>query len=81
MNDDQILTLLKEALVYADEDKAELTGEMNLDAKLAELGVESVAAMEMAGYIEEKLSILFPDDELASVSTVRDFVELIRRNA
>ena len=80
MKDEQILSLLKDALVYADEEKAGLANKMDLNAKLTDLGIESIAAMEMAGYVEEKLGILFPDDELAAVSTVKGFVNLIKKN-
>jgi acyl carrier protein len=52
-----------------------------VDSTLSELGIDSVRALEVAGYIEDKLGTSFPDDELALVSSVQGFVKLIQRNA
>lgn len=80
MTEPALLELIHEAFVFAlgDDvpDRAQLAG----DANLSDLGVESVASLEIAGYIEDKLAIRFPDDELSELSTVGDVVELIHRH-
>jgi acyl carrier protein len=77
MNDDEVLVSLREALrSAAPEVKASLT----MDSTLADLGIDSIAALEMAGHLENKLSIHFPDDELAQINSIRDFVVLVRRS-
>src|SRR5262245_32744738 len=81
LSEDQIMTLLKEALMHADANKADLVESLSMEATFAQLGIESLTAMEMAGYIEEKLGVHFPDDELASIANIGGFVELIKKIA
>lgn len=47
--------------------------------ELLELGVASVPALEMAGILEERFEIRFPEHELAELRTVADFGNLIER--
>lgn len=77
MTDEEILGLIKEAL----KDSAPEHPEVNLtmESTLGEVGISSITALEMAGYIEEKLNIRLPDDELAPVSTIGGLAELIRK--
>ncbi|HEX7177079.1 MAG TPA: acyl carrier protein [Pyrinomonadaceae bacterium] len=70
--------LIKEALAFTAPE--EMPQEFSPDSTLGEMGISSITALEMAGYIEEKLSIVFPDDELSQVNTLRDFDQLIRRH-
>ena len=70
--------LIREALAFTAPE--EMPQDFSPDSTLAELGISSITALEMAGYIEEKLSIVFPDDELSQVNTLRDFDLLIRRH-
>ena len=49
------------------------------DDELLDLGVASVAALEMAGILEDQYEIRFPEYELGQVRTVADFGELIAR--
>jgi acyl carrier protein len=72
------LDLIKEALAFAAPD--EVFQEFSASSTLSELGISSITALEMAGYIEEKLGIVFPDDELSQVNTLNDFDQLIRRH-
>jgi len=52
---------------------------LTMESTLDEFGVSSIVALEMAGYIEEKLGIQFADDELAQIGTIKGFVNLIRQ--
>jgi acyl carrier protein len=72
------LDLIKEALAFAAPDKA--VQDFSASSTLSELGISSITALEMAGYIEEKLGIVFPDDELSQVNTLSGFDQLIRRH-
>jgi acyl carrier protein len=47
--------------------------------ELLELGVASVAALEMAGILEDRFEIRFPEYELGQLRTVGQFAELIGR--
>jgi len=75
--DERVIALLKEALAFAKPNQ----NAMSLDSRMSDLGVESIAALEMAGYLEEKLGVQFPDDELASVQTLRGLANLVHQYA
>lgn len=45
--------------------------------KIADLGIDSVALLEIFGEIEDELDVHLPDDELANVTTLRDLTRLI----
>jgi len=47
--------------------------------EISTLGLDSIAVMEMTGYLEEKLNIQIPDEELADVETLGDLDTLIQR--
>ena len=76
-----IIAMLEEALAYAKPDEKDLTKIMTLDSRLSDLGIESITALEMAGFLEDKLGVQFPDDELAFIHSVRGLADLVRRHA
>ena len=77
MTDGEILSLIKEALVYAAPELADVT--LKMESTLGEIGISSITALEIAGYIEEKLNIKLPDDELAPLNTIGGLAQLIRQ--
>jgi acyl carrier protein len=80
VNNDEILKLVKDAMVYADPQKAAQHSELSLNDSLSDLGIDSIAALEMAAALEEKLGMQFPDDALSAVVDVRGFVQLVQRH-
>lgn len=80
MTESATLELIHEAMVFALGDGVPDRDRLDGDANLSDLGVESVASLEIAGYIEDRLAVRFPDDELGGLSTVSDVVELIHRH-
>ncbi|MBD2364923.1 acyl carrier protein [Anabaena minutissima FACHB-250] len=79
MTNDEILTLLKEAFQFAAPEQATAAEALKIDSTFGDFGVSSIIALEMAGYVEEKLGITFPDDELDKISTIKTFVSLIQK--
>ncbi len=77
MTNSDTLDLIKEALAHAEPERA--TTNLTPNSTLSELGISSITALEMAGYIEDKLGIHFPDDELSQVNTIEGLDALIRR--
>ena len=49
------------------------------DTAIASLGMDSVAVMELIGYLEECLGLRLPDEALAKVQTLADLGALIQR--
>ncbi len=79
LSDEAILTLVREAVSEVAPARAgELDG-LTLEVNVRDLQMDSVETMEMIGVIEEELSIVFGDDELAKVVTFGDLAELMRR--
>jgi acyl carrier protein len=76
--DDEIIQMFK-AAVYEVDNKT--LGEVSRETEIAGLGLDSVATMEVIGTLEEKLSIRFPDEELATLKSVGDLTALVRRVA
>jgi acyl carrier protein len=81
MTNDDILTLIKEALSFAAPEEQVAAKDLTIDSTLSEFGISSIVSLEMAGYVEEKLGVQFADDELAQIESIKGFVDLIRRNA
>jgi acyl carrier protein len=46
---------------------------------ISKLGLDSVAVMELVSFVEEKLNIRMPDEELAKVQTLGDLGGLVKR--
>lgn len=78
MSEHEIRELIREAIRFAEPELAAV--ELRPGSTLSELGIGSVAALEMVGYIEDKLGIQIPDDELAELGTLDALVGLIRHH-
>jgi acyl carrier protein len=48
--------------------------EITLDASFDDLGLDSLAQIELATALQKRLSVEIEDDEIAEVSTVRELV-------
>ncbi len=79
MTDDEILSMIKEAMMFAAPELA--SANPTLESTLSELSISSITSLEIIGYLEDKLGVRFPDDELVEISRVRDLEQLIRRHA
>lgn len=73
---EQLLTLFKEAAWEVDQREFE---SLSLDTEIAELGVDSVALLEIFGYVEEELDVYLAQEDLAQVKTLGDLGDLIAR--
>lgn len=49
------------------------------DSVIGKLGLDSVAVMELVSFVEEKLDIRMPDEDLAKVQTLGDLGAMIKR--
>jgi acyl carrier protein len=79
MDNDQILTLIRQALgEVAPARKAEFAA-ITEDTRMDALGLDSIASLDLVRFIEEHIEVTFPDDELARVQKVGDLVGLVRR--
>ena len=79
MNRDEVVLLLREAVKAETKLDPAVLDKMTAESSLAELGIDSIMALEMSAYVEEKLNIQFPDGPLSRVASVADFIDLIEK--
>lgn len=78
MTNDEIMTLIQQALgQVAPTRKADFAA-ITADTKIEALGLDSISTMEMVNFIEERIDVTFPDEELAKVQKIGDLVGLVR---
>lgn len=78
MSDAETLELIKTALTKVEPKKAALFADLSPNTELDELGLDSLAMMEMLGFIEDHLETTFDDDEIARVESIADLISLVR---
>ncbi len=49
------------------------------DTVISKLGLDSVAVMELVSFVEEKLNIRMPDEDLSKVQTLGDLGDVVKR--
>jgi 8-amino-7-oxononanoate synthase len=76
-NSDQELIHILKAAVY--DISLKETGDITGETKISELGLDSVAVMELIGVLEEVFSISIRDEEVSTLSTVGDLLRLVRK--
>jgi len=59
-------------------DNRKLTG-LSGETLISSLGMDSVATMELVAYLEEKLQIRIPDEDLGRVRTLGDLKDIVAR--
>lgn len=74
------LELIKAAIVAVDPSKASKLGAVNAKTEIRELGMDSVATMEMVGFLEEKLNTQFSDEVMIRITTFGDLQTLVERS-
>lgn len=53
-------------------------GGLDLDKKMSDYGLESLDEVAIVGDIEDDLDLQIDDDKIADVSTLREFIEVVR---
>jgi acyl carrier protein len=74
MKDVDIIALYKQA---AHEVGGYNLENLTLDTQLSDLSLDSVAVMEIIGYVEQHLGVRFNDEDLARLTNLRDLEQLI----
>lgn len=72
--DPKLIATFAKALWEVDHKKLE---DLGLDKPIAKLGVDSVALMEVIGFLEEELELHFPEERLQQVQTLGDLADLV----
>lgn len=59
-------------------DRVPLREQVTADARIRELGLDSVAVMDLVMAVEDEFDVAFPLDRLAEVETVDDLARVVR---
>ena len=71
------MELIKAAVSAVDPSKTQKLGGLHRGMQIRELGMDSVATMEMVAYLEDKLETQFADEVMIRIETFGDLVDLI----
>ena len=74
--DDAIIAVFREALRQVDG-----TGRLVLDpsTEISELGLDSVALLEMVAHVEQQLAVRIPDEELGSARSIGELIHAVEK--
>ena len=78
-NDEEMLEVVKHAMRESRAVTFIPVEQVAITHKLSEIGVDSIAAVEVAALLEDRFAIRLPDDQLARVSSVRDLLTIVQR--
>lgn len=78
MDNNELLGLIKEALAEVAPTRKNDFTSVDLNTKIEALGLDSIATMEMVGFLEEKIDATFPDEDLTKVNSLGDLATLIQ---
>ena len=73
----EAMELIKSAIRAVDTTKTSRLAGISPTTEIRELGLDSVATMEMVGFIEEKLETQFSDEVMIRIQTFGDLVRLV----
>lgn len=79
MNDADIISLIQDALADVAPNRSGEFDDITTATTIESLGLDSIATMEMVGFLEEKVDATFPDEELTQVTSIGDLATLIRK--
>jgi acyl carrier protein len=71
-----VVKLFKEAALEVDNRKLE---DVKPTSVITQLGMDSVAQMELVSWFEERLSVRIPDEELPKIRTISDLRDVLAR--
>ena len=72
--DPKIVELFAKAIWEVDQKKVD---DLGMDKQIASLGIDSVAMLEIIGYLEEALELHLPEEKLQKVQTLGDLADVI----
>ena len=71
-----VVKLFKEAALEVDNRKLD---EVTSSSIITQLGMDSVAQMELVSWFEERLSVRIPDEELSKIRSISDLRDVLAR--
>ena len=78
MTDEQIIALIREGLHEVVPERDADFEELALSQSIEDLSLDSIATMELIGFLEDQTDQTFPDEELPQVDKLSDIASLVR---
>ncbi len=78
MERDQLLELFRR---MAEEIAEKELSQVEQDSAIADIGLDSLAMLELVGSLERELKIRIPDEDLNGIQSVRQLLELVEQKA
>ena len=72
--DPKIIELFAKAIWEVDQKKFD---DLGMDKQIASLGIDSVAMLEVIGFLEEELELHLPEEKLQKVLTLGDLADVV----
>lgn len=72
--DPAVIDLFAKAIWEVDQKKFD---DLGMDKEIATLGIDSVAMLEVIGFLEEQLELHLPEEKLQQVRTLGDLADVI----
>lgn len=76
----EAMEMIKAAIAAVDTSKAAKLAKVKPETEIRDLGLDSVATMEMVGFLEEQLETQFSDEVMVRITTFGDLVALIEKH-
>ena len=77
MAEHDTLALIVAALVTVEPNRADQFKGLSLEVTIDDLELDSIALMEMVGYLEDQLEATFDDEAMAHIDCLADLARLI----
>ena len=78
MTDTEVLSLIQKALHEVAPERTADFENIELSTTIDELSLDSIATMEMVGFLEDNTDRVFPDEELTKVNSIANLANLVR---
>jgi acyl carrier protein len=78
MTDAQIIDLIRAGLNDVAPDRSGDFENLSLSQSIDDLSLDSIATMELIGFLEDETSQTFPDEDLPKVDKLSDIASLMR---
>ena len=76
MEDQELIKLIRDSLGEVAPKKKAQFESITAETRIDSLGLDSIAVMEMVGYVEESLDLVFDDEGLSDVESIGDLMRL-----
>ena len=79
MAEPDTLALIVAALKTVEPDRADQFEDLSMETSIEDLELDSIALMEMVGFLEDQLETTFDDEAMAHIERLEDLARLVEQ--